>query len=580
MQSEGAFAAGPAGPQGPAATGAPSGLERDVAYDFSPGQGDVLLSKAGAASDFTWQEVKNYYVNDGPKAIFVALFVLINLGLFAERFLHYYMLDDDGVAVYEAIGIGIPVARGAAGAIKFCAPTLLLTVLRNFLSFPRNFPFAKYLPLDKNIVFHKGIAWTLLFWVIVHFFAHYFNYLNLSIASADPADVRDIIPAYPFNSKQEPGDFGFGTVPGITGHVLVLIMVLMYSSAIISIRRPMFEVFWYTHHLFIPFFSILCFHGFPGLLEPPTFYLWFAGPGALYALERLARVIRGNEDTVLGMAIQHPSKVLELRMKKSTFVFVPGEYLFLNCPILARYEWHPFTITSAPEEDFVSVHIRAVGDWTEALSKLFNPDNRMGVVAQDITTAADGSPILRIDGAFGAASADVFHYRTVVLIGAGIGVTPFSAILKSIRYKLEKQKMTGIQMVNITKCYFFWIARDRAAFEWFTSLLHALEQDNINNFLEIHTYLTGAMKQEDIVSIMYGEDEGVDAITGLQSSTHYGRPIWDQIFKRISSQHPDEEVGVFFCGPSVLSKALYSICRKLTFSNKNGCKLAYQKENF
>lgn len=177
----------------------------------------------------------------------------------------------------------------------------------------------------------------------------------------------------------------------------------------------------YTHHLFVPFFAILCAHGFPGVLEAPNFYIWTSVPMALYALERLIRVLRGNEDTVLGMAIQHPSKVIELRMKKSTFDFVPGEYLFLNCPAIAKHEWHPFTITSAPEEDFVSVHIRVVGDWTTALQLLFNPDNRMGVVAQDITTAADGSAILRIDGAFGAASADYCLYKTVVLVGAGIG---------------------------------------------------------------------------------------------------------------------------------------------------------------
>ena len=38
-------------------------------------------------------------------------------------------------------------------------------------------------------------------------------------------------------------------------------------------------------------------------------------------------------------------------------------------PKIASTEWHPFTITSAPGDPFVSVHIRVVGDWTEALWK-------------------------------------------------------------------------------------------------------------------------------------------------------------------------------------------------------------------
>ena len=47
----------------------------------------------------------------------------------------------------------------------------------------------------------------------------------------------------------------------------------------------------------------------------------------------------------------------------------PGQYTFVNVPKVASTEWHPFTITSAPGDPFVSVHIRVVGDWTEALWK-------------------------------------------------------------------------------------------------------------------------------------------------------------------------------------------------------------------
>jgi hypothetical protein len=111
----------------------------------------------------------------------------------------------------------------------------------------------------------------------------------------------------------------------------------------------------------------------------------------------------------------------------------------------------------ATEEDFVSVHIRVVGDWTGKMEKLFNPDRNLGVgpyppfpfhffcfsylllfisnnlfylwnawhlgsaVAENVLTAPNGMPILRIDGPFGTASTDIFKYETVVLIGAGIG---------------------------------------------------------------------------------------------------------------------------------------------------------------
>jgi respiratory burst oxidase len=36
---------------------------------------------------------------------------------------------------------------------------------------------------------------------------------------------------------------------------------------------------------------------------------------------------------------------------------------------------HPFSITSAPGDDYLSVHIRIVGDWTEELKRVFTEEN-------------------------------------------------------------------------------------------------------------------------------------------------------------------------------------------------------------
>ena len=43
----------------------------------------------------------------------------------------------------------------------------------------------------------------------------------------------------------------------------------------------------------------------------------------------------------------------------------PGQYVFINVPELAKFQWHPFTLTSAPGDDYLSVHVRAAGDWTK-----------------------------------------------------------------------------------------------------------------------------------------------------------------------------------------------------------------------
>lgn len=36
---------------------------------------------------------------------------------------------------------------------------------------------------------------------------------------------------------------------GFTGHVMLLIMLLMYTTAHADIRKICFEAFWWTHHL-------------------------------------------------------------------------------------------------------------------------------------------------------------------------------------------------------------------------------------------------------------------------------------------------------------------------------------------
>jgi len=36
------------------------------------------------------------------------------------------------------------------------------------------------------------------------------------------------------------------------------------------------------------------------------------------------------------------------------------------------YDRHPFSITSAPGDDYLSVHIRQLGDWTQELRRVFS----------------------------------------------------------------------------------------------------------------------------------------------------------------------------------------------------------------
>lgn len=174
---------------------------------------------------------------------------------------------------------------------------------------------------------------------------------------------------------------------------------------------------------------------------------------------------------------------------QNLYLFI-AQYIFFCCPEVSIWQYHPFTLTSAPEEDYISVHIRCVGDFTKALGKTLgcNFDKKgkdekkkareSRVIGVDSRTRDDVDPALRrvlprgmavlyppngrwitnliivyIDGPFGSASEDVFNFECSVLVGAGIGVTPFASILKSIWYRANyPQKKT-----RLSKVYFFWI---------------------------------------------------------------------------------------------------------------------------
>ncbi|NXU92220.1 NOX5 oxidase, partial [Xiphorhynchus elegans] len=52
--------------------------------------------------------------------------------------------------------------------------------------------------------------------------------------------------------------------------------------------------------------------------------------------------------------------------------FKPGDYVYLNVPAIASYEWHPFSISSAPEQpETLWLHIRSLGQWTSRLYQFF-----------------------------------------------------------------------------------------------------------------------------------------------------------------------------------------------------------------
>jgi predicted ferric reductase len=50
--------------------------------------------------------------------------------------------------------------------------------------------------------------------------------------------------------------------------------------------------------------------------------------------------------------------------KPLNFQYKSGQWIRIACPALQTNEYHPFTLSSAPHEINLSIHVRAIGPWT------------------------------------------------------------------------------------------------------------------------------------------------------------------------------------------------------------------------
>jgi len=491
-----------------------------------------------------------YWLQNYKTHLIFLLYLMICGAMFGRRFWHY--AAGPGYRFVRVMGLGVAFSKACAYLINFSSACLLFAVCRNFLTFLQSTWVRNYIPFYKNIDFHKAVAFCLFFYAWTHTAGHWRDFYGIAIQK------NLHILHHAFGAKlgfYTPGFWYlmFRTLTGMTGNLLVGVLVIIYTFAPEFTRRAHFNWFWYSHHFFVLWFILCIIHGQYDLVEFPTFWAWNTIPILLYISERTMRARRKKVPVGVVKATQKPCKVLGLELQKpKNFRARPGEYIFLNCPTLSNFEYHPFTLTSSPDEDVISVHIKSAGDWTGALYKLFDDKS------------AEERITFYVDGPFGAPAEEFEKFETLILVGAGIGVTPMASILKDLKYKIQIEH--NIQTKNI---HFFWVTQEKSAFEWFDDVLKVLEEEpHIDDILDIQTYVTRAPKEE------IGKTMNIGKIRHV----HNKRPNFDLIFKAFTEVYPGKRIGVFYCGPEALDKQLEQNARK--HSSHNGTRFYYHKENF
>ncbi|CAD5335392.1 unnamed protein product [Arabidopsis thaliana] len=215
-------------------------------------------------------------------------------------------------------------------------------------------------------------------------------------------------------------------------------------------------------------------------------------------------------------------------------------------------------------------------------------------------------PKIFIKGPYGAPAQNYQKFDILLLVGLGIGATPFISILKDMLNHLKPgiprsgQKYEGsvggesIGGDSVSggggkkfpqRAYFFWVTREQASFDWFKGVMDDIAEYDKTHVIEMHNYLTSMYEAGDarsaliaMVQKLQHAKNGVDIVSESRIRTHFARPNWRKVFSELSSKHEACRIGVFYCGSPTLVRPLKELCQE--FSLESSTRFTFHKENF
>ena len=467
--------------------------------------------------------------------------LLAAITIFTFLYGFFFVYNEPGPMA--VMGLCVCFAHGSAVSINWLMIVVLLAMARSFWTYLRgikNGVMLNVIPIDSLIHLHKIAGIVILLWTVVHVCAHICNFYRIGLASPEELSVA-------FNTNiTEPMTTAYmwtGSIPGTTGIAMLAIFAVAYPFTLPYWRKTgWFNVFWTTHHLLLVYCVILAAHGTQQLLGPFTSVYFMVGPLALYLLDRAYRVygslsnatlapvvsITMVRDHVVRLELQKPQGKTALS-KNRWNSWVPGGYSFINIPDISFTEWHPFSMTSAPQDKTITFHIQVVGDWTNTLRGL----------------AAASAKQVHLDGPYGAPSQRYLNFKVAVFVAGGIGVTPYSSILSSLQDRSRRYKLEKVVLV--------WIVRSKEDLDWMSELLLSVISE-CEGMVEIVRFVTDKNYTKKIE-----EQPGMLTIYGK-------RPDLDYVLAsaQAAAVQFEKQCGVFFTGNPKLGDELKHTCIRLS----------------
>lgn len=516
------------------------------------------------------RRLRAYWEVHGPTYAFMSVVVGLQLGLGIWQCVKYAT----GPQYQAALGWGVGLAKACAGALYPTLFFLVLSMSRWTATWMRKVPYVtRFINWDLSQEFHVILSIVALTLGTLHAIGH----LSGSFVYGSRPGRQDAV-AVLLGPDAVPRPYVayIRSTPGWTG---LTALGLFYCLALLSmpyIRKWSYEIFQLGHLLMFPILGLLIAHGTANLLQFPMLGIILAFPTLMVFIERSTRILMGFHKVPASLEVLDEETVC-ITATIPTFrlwSYRAGQYIFLQVPQLSYWQWHPFTVSECHDKSF-KLHIKTDGNWTSKLRELTD------------------LKFIGVDGPYGAPAQRFYDFDQTIIVGSGIGVTPFSGILNDLQTREDhawtrRRDSTSSNESNVSadrrnhkpetttigaseidlnlyrRVDFHWILRERYYIEWFSSLLNKISQGEHNPNLDVRLYNWVTKKRKDLVPHVYRwllerhrtPEHPHSPLTGLVAPTHFGRPD----FPGILNKHYNEmqglfardtkrkrKVGVFFC---------------------------------
>eukprot|EP00804_Cyclotella_cryptica_P026232 CCRYP_009796-RC/>CCRYP_009796-RC protein AED:0.05 eAED:0.05 QI:1240/1/1/1/0.85/0.75/8/145/833 len=446
-----------------------------------------------------YKEKKNTVIRSSWKKAFGRRFVKSDLSIGeAINCLLYILINIAALLASPTYDYAIGLGSLSAGNTLF----LVMTATRNSV-----FTWLIGMTFDQALIYHRFIGRLTVVVSLIHSILHYEQIIDKTSEKIT-----------------------------VTGLIALSFGVIIFLTSLNYVRRKMFNVFFWSHFSFVGFIVGMYLHA----ASARPFILASA---ACYGLDKLLGLVWTQLPRKTTIFEKAGERTAHVQFHKTPLMnllgrYKVGQYVFVNFPELSLHEWHPFSVASAPNDAYVDLYIRALGNHTKKI-----------VEYSEVCAAENKPALIRCDGPYGDLSFNYRRYGNLLLVAGGIGITPIISVLKDIFGDAKNSKSTTPRHC-VKHVTLVWIMPRASEASLFLELLNNFRlkslEDPLSATLNMSIHITREEEKCDNTQIVYS------------------KPDFDNVMHQCVADMSEfsQSMLVYACGPGSMVNQLWDVIMK------------------